>query len=61
MRNATVKPTQVSTVREEITLESPKAKVLSFADGRKAARNARKDRTWLMDAVSSTPYAELRS
>ena len=60
-RKSTVTPTQKSTVRETITLESNSAKVLSFAEGRKAARERNKNRAWLMAAVSSTPYAEIRS
>ena len=53
----TVKPTQVSTVRETVTLATPAANVLSFAEGRKAARERNKNREWLMQDVSSSPYA----
>ena len=57
----TVAPTQSATVTETVTLESPKADVLSFAEGRKAARKARRERnrdmSWLAADVFSTPSA----
>jgi hypothetical protein len=49
VRNQTVKPTQTSTVREEITLASKTAEVIDFP--------AKNDREWLMRDVCSAPYA----
>ena len=63
LRVKTVRPTQTSTVRETVTLASAKPNVLSFAEGRKAARKARRDNNrakdygWLMADCLSTPSA----
>jgi len=51
MAQATVKPTQVSPVREEIVLET-KSNVLPFPGT---------DREWLAREIFSTPYAEILS
>ena len=51
MRNTnrtTVQPTRVSTVRETITLETPKATVTDI-------REAKRDLSWLAADVFSTP------
>jgi hypothetical protein len=49
MNNSTVKPTRVSTVREEIVLETAPARAVVVP--------IRGDLDWLMRDVSSTPYA----
>ena len=49
MRNQTVTPTQVSTVRESITLATKTAEVIDFP--------RKNDREWLMRDVCSAPYA----
>ncbi len=54
MRNTnrtTVQPTRVSTVRETITLESPKAKVIGSISPKG------RDLSWLMAATLSTDSA----
>ena len=63
MRKSTVAPTQVSTVRETITLETPKATVtnISFAEGRRAARERNKNREWLDIATRSVAAYEVLS
>jgi len=50
-RKTTVRPTRVSTVRETVTLESPKANVIGSI-GPKG-----RDLSWLMAATLSTPSA----
>ena len=59
MRKATVKATQVSTVREEITLETPKARVVQIGSRKDRKAQARKNRdlSWLAAATFSTPSA----
>jgi hypothetical protein len=54
MRKSTVRPTRVSTVRETIVLETPKATVTRID----TARDNR-DREWLARDVFSTPYATI--